>query len=510
MLKVMIVDDEPSTREGLEMFIPWEDLGFEIVGTAEDGFDAIEKYKELKPNLMMVDMKMPEMSGIELIQKIREVDSSIQFIVLSGFAEFEYARNAMKYNVKDYLVKPVDEDELIPILTELAQGFIKEEEFSRVKKKMDEENKERVIQAAVTGECMEELKELCDHLKWNRFRILLIEVKKNEYALGDIKKQLKQVYELDKKGLIFTTGSYIGILLNADQEVNNNIAHIYKAIHQNIQTKFVASISQTFKEIEDLSTQFNIASDLIKDQFFYDEGIILHSDSKPVITVEEGVSKDKISSLQLSEVVEQLVFALEIGDKKVIERICMNAGKYMIFNELSEQTIKEKYIEIVTSLLKKLMYENKNIHEKVSNILSRVYEIETQSKLTELLTYVTNLLEEMLDSIDSSDSDILVKKMIKLIEQNYYKNIKLETLAKVLNYNRFYLGKLFRDYTGEYFNTYLDKIRIENGKKLLLQGLKVYEVAEQVGFSNVDYFHSKFKKYVGESPSSYKKNHGLS
>ena len=180
MLKVMIVDDEPSTREGLEMFIPWEDLGFEIVGTAEDGFDAIEKYKELKPNLMMVDMKMPEMSGIELIQKIREVDSSIQFIVLSGFAEFEYARNAMKYNVKDYLVKPVDEDELIPILTELAQGFIKEEEFSRVKKKMDEENKERVIQAAVTGECMEELKELCDHLKWNRFRILLIEVKKNE------------------------------------------------------------------------------------------------------------------------------------------------------------------------------------------------------------------------------------------------------------------------------------------------------------------------------------------
>ena len=89
--------------------------------------------------------------------------------------------------------------------------------------------------------------------------------------------------------------------------------------------------------------------------------------------------------------------------------------------------------------------------------------------------------------------------------------LKQELLSKILFPKEgFYLGKLFKEYTGEYFNTYLDKIRIENGKKLLLQGLKVYEVAEQVGFSNVDYFHSKFKKYVGESPSSYKKNHGLS
>ncbi|MFB3169549.1 response regulator transcription factor [Neobacillus sp. 179-C4.2 HS] len=503
----MIVDDEPTTRQGLETIIPWEDFGFEVVGTAENGIEAIEKYQSLTPNLMIVDMKMPRMSGIELIEKIREVDSSIQFIVLSGHAEFEYARKAIKYNVRGYLLKPVDEDELIPFLHEIKLGFKEELEFSRVKAKMDEENKERIIQAALTGECMVELKELYHHLGWSTFRILIIEVVNNGFPLSDIKKQLKDYFEKDNKGFVFSSSPHIGILLNADIGVNNNLIYMYKEVQKNIQTKFAASISQSFKQIEDLTTHFKIASDRIKNQFFYDDGKILSSDSLPAISVEACVSQDDITQLQLSEIVDQLIFAMEIGDLKVIERICMDAGKYMIYKDFPERLIKEEYIQIVTSVLKKLMYDHKDIHVTVSNILSRVYGIENQSKLNDLFTYVNSLLAEMLEQIDSNGTDILVKKMMNLIEQNYHKNIKLETLSKVLNYNKAYLGKLFKDYTGEYFNTYLDKVRIEKAKKLLLQGLKVYEVAEQIGFSNVDYFHSKFRKYEGVSPSSYRKEH---
>jgi two-component system, response regulator YesN len=506
MLKVLIVDDEPTTRQGLETIIPWEDFGFKVVGTAENGTEAIEKYQSLTPNLMIVDMKMPGMSGIELIETIREVDSSIQFIVLSGHSEFEYARKAIKFNVKGYLLKPVDEDELIPYLNEIMLGFKAEFEISKVKAKMDEENKERIILAALTGECMEELKELYHHLEWNTFRILLIEVVNNGFPLSDIKKQLRDYYEKDNKGFVFTSSSHIGILLNADLGVNNNLIQMYKEIHKSTRSKFVASISQSFKNIEDLTTHFKIASDIIQDQFFYEDGMILSSDSKPTISV-EGVSQDEITQFQLSEIVDQLIFAMEIGDRHVIERICMDAGKYMIYKNFSEQSIKEEYIQIVTSVLKKLMYEHKDIRVTVSNILSRVYGIENQSKMHDLLIYVNSLLAEMLEQIDSNDTDILVKKMMNLIEQNYHKNIKLETLSKILNYNKAYLGKLFKDYTGEYFNTYLDKVRIEKAKKLLIQGLKVYQVAERIGFSNVDYFHSKFRKYEGVSPSSYKKNH---
>ncbi|MNN40620.1 HTH-type transcriptional regulator YesS [compost metagenome] len=95
--------------------------------------------------------------------------------------------------------------------------------------------------------------------------------------------------------------------------------------------------------------------------------------------------------------------------------------------------------------------------------------------------------------------------MLDMIHRNYGDNLKLETLAGVLNYNNAYLGKLFKNATGEYFNTYLDKVRIEQAKRMLQEGMKVYQVAEKVGYTNADYFHSKFKRYVGTSPSVYRK-----
>lgn len=98
------------------------------------------------------------------------------------------------------------------------------------------------------------------------------------------------------------------------------------------------------------------------------------------------------------------------------------------------------------------------------------------------------------------------KKITELINRRYNENLKLETLSELFNYNSAYLGKMFKNTTGEYFNTYVDKVRIEKAKQFLAQGMKVYEVAEKVGYMNPDYFNAKFRKYVGLSPSSFRKN----
>ncbi len=114
--------------------------------------------------------------------------------------------------------------------------------------------------------------------------------------------------------------------------------------------------------------------------------------------------------------------------------------------------------------------------------------------MTQLVEFIHQFIKEIVELIDCNKEKIVVNKMIHLIEQNYHKNIKLDNIAEVVHYHKVYLGKLFKAHTGEYFNTYLDKVRMENGKKFLLQGFKVYQVAEKVGYSNPDYFHSKFKK----------------
>ena len=142
---------------------------------------------------------------------------------------------------------------------------------------------------------------------------------------------------------------------------------------------------------------------------------------------------------------------------------------------------------------------------KVNDCATDIYKIETMSDLIE---YIFQQFESIIKRIDNGLTGTQMKKMIDLIHKNYNQNLRLESLAGVFNYNSAYLGKLFKNYTGEYFNTYLDKVRIENGKILLQKGLKVYEVAEKIGYADVDYFHRKFKKYEGISPSAYRNHTG--
>ena len=129
---------------------------------------------------------------------------------------------------------------------------------------------------------------------------------------------------------------------------------------------------------------------------------------------------------------------------------------------------------------------------------------------TKSLQEIIEVLEKGLISISKvisfNSSDKSIKRIVKYIENNYYTDLKLELLAEIFNYNSAYLGKVFKNNTGMSFNTYLDTIRIEQAKKLLMEDkLKVYQVCEKVGYKNIDYFHSKFKKYVGVSPLNYKK-----
>ncbi len=141
-------------------------------------------------------------------------------------------------------------------------------------------------------------------------------------------------------------------------------------------------------------------------------------------------------------------------------------------------------------------FDEENIVRDINNINS----------LKSLIKYLSNNFIEVSTRIGEKSSYGIINKMVVYINKNYYRDLKLEGLAEIFNYNSAYLGKLFKNEVGENFNTYLDKVRIKEAKTLLLgEQLKVYEVSEKVGYKNIDYFHSKFKKYVGMSPMNYKK-----
>ncbi|RCW76888.1 response regulator transcription factor [Saliterribacillus persicus] len=504
MFKVMIVDDESRTCNGLVKIIPWDIYGFVVVGTAKNGHDALEKFNTLLPDVLIVDIKMPNMSGLELIERIRSKSPSTRFIILSGYADFAYAKKAILLNVEGYLLKPVDEDELIYFLNSMKEKFNKELNYTQAKQRIDEEKKEKVIHAALSGD-YSKVKPYKHYFNFPSYRVLLI--KKN----SEIREGLELIKELFGKhndGIVFNTTPYTGVIVNNQQSLPILKQKIEKLLLTGLpkQSDFFAVLGGAIVNIEDLPKSYNDALDLMEKRFFLKEERILSSDSTSVFINDNDIDKMYEKPIELNSITDKLFYSIEIEDKDALERICVETLAQMVALNYSEVTIKRSCIELLSNIQNKVLHSY-NDREVINYVYtSKIINIEKQENIEKVLRFMQDLLLEILKNVDMDTSDNLVKKMVNLIERNYSQNIKLDTIAEVLNYNSAYIGQLFKDHTGDYFNTYLDKVRIENAKKLLLEEMKIYKVAEKIGYSNVDYFHSKFKKYEGVSPSVFRKN----
>jgi two-component system response regulator YesN len=203
--------------------------------------------------------------------------------------------------------------------------------------------------------------------------------------------------------------------------------------------------------------------------------------------------------------VERVSSLIEVGD---VSTIHLTIGK--LKNSFKNELMKESEVKVLVihnmvllhSLLER-KYENKK--EDFPDFTVFIEGIKRVESLEDLMEMMEDYCVKTTKCIGASTTDVVVKRMISYMEKNYDQDLKLEAMAKIFNYNSAYLGKVFRKEMGESFNNVLDNIRIENAKQLLLEtGLKVYQVSEQVGYSNIDYFYSKFKKYVGISPKEFK------
>jgi two-component system response regulator YesN len=173
----------------------------------------------------------------------------------------------------------------------------------------------------------------------------------------------------------------------------------------------------------------------------------------------------------------------------------------------SEQELKAGFVASMSAAISRLSLKRPELREQLQTLNARTASLYGEYRYGQLLERLFLIGKDISNRLSEDDGgpDKQVRKMIELIHRNSSDSLKLEALAEALGYSSSYLGKLFKSATGENFNTYLDKVRIGKAKELLRQGKKVYEVAERVGYTNVDYFHAKFRKYVGSSPISFRK-----
>lgn len=498
MYDVMIVDDEAMVREGLKALISWEEYGFRVIDTARNGKEGFTKYRQLSPDLMIVDIRMPEVDGLSLIESIRAEDSAIHFIILSGHSDFNYAKKALGCQCDDYLLKPLDEDELIDSLKKVYGRITRHHQVHELVERAQEKQVEMVLTELLEGTPLSEIPIGKEHNFFaTDYQVALVENRQDRLT-----KQLKRLIEEQDEGYVIPFPEYIVIVCKNRFLQKRGKDHRYHLFAKWLEEEELhACAGSKVVNLVDIHESYQSAKRLYEKKFFVEKGRLFTADQ----LVDR--SKPEAPEFSLESYADRLYYSIDIGNMQGCVAIIEELKNVVIVHLQEEKEIKVALFQLYSNILHQLVRSHPNMEGVLEPLVMNAGDIYQFEHLPGIMAFLTKQLKHLIECLDNGQPDLLLRKMIALIHKDYAKNLRLETLASVFNYNRAYLGKLFKNYTGEYFNTYLDKVRIENGKRLLQKGYKVYEVAEKIGYANVDYFHRKFKKYVGVSPSTFRKRH---
>lgn len=515
MHKVLIVDDEPMIREGLKTLVDWAKYGFTVIGDASNGREAVEKHKALSPDLILIDIRMPGMDGLQAIEEVRKTDTVCHFLILSGYADFSYAKQAIAHSVDGYILKPIDEDELESYVERISKQLKKQSEIQLSSEQTTVLLREELLQKLTAGKLDLETAGsqefnllLGSDAKY--YQLLLIELYSREHSLtmnATLKKKLAEIIQQKQIGWVFSAEPYVGVLLKDYLLQNGSREQMRQWIEEACGTRvrFAAAASEPVRELLELQDWSEAVRGLLEQRFML-QGQQIHMAS--LTDDQQRQEHDQADELSIDTLAQKLYYMIDIGNKEGVDKAVQEASDHICAHDHSEQSVKSSWAQLLTIVLNKAATSNPQV--SVQEDLTMITALYLAFHYNEMILQLKQRLSDLVLKIGKSDSLSVMKQMTDFIERHYNENIKLETLADLFNYNSGYLGKMFKNYTGDHFNTYLDQVRIQHAIELLQEGLKVHQVSERVGYANVDYFHSKFKKYKGVSPSSFKSVTGKS
>lgn len=515
MLKVLIIDDESIIRKGLKTIIQWDDYGFNICGEAANGEDGLIKACELKPDLIIVDMKMPRMNGLDMIRHLRNSGINCKVIILSGYSDFIYAQKALEYGVECYLLKPIDRGKLIERVKAIYDSIIKEKKEEELLNKSIEISRDKILECMVNGEIDDYLIEKSNawygfDFPWDYYQIILLEPDNKsviEENLRDVVQLEIEKYLMDNKlGILFFIGMEMAIisrnrLMESNTRHFEEINRIFKKI-SNFDITYV--IGSSVKNRKDIFISYENAHTLLSRKFIYSPDRIISEKMGPKISCTDRL--DSILQEKAEKIVDKLYMAIEINSTTNMNDLMEDVKCSFAKSGNSEETIKIGYIYIYIAIMNKLLTNNECLKGLINIDENVLYEIFNKKNLQQLHGYIKYKMVLISDELSKVKPVNIMDKILDYINKNCGEDIKLDALAQIFNYNSIYLGKIFKNHTGKYFNTYLDMVRMEKAKQLLKDGLRVCHVAEKVGYEDIRYFYLKFKKYTGIPPAAFKAN----
>lgn len=485
MYRVLIIDDEKFIRKSIRNRIEWEEYGFEVCAEADNGEKGLEVMKENRPDLVIVDIRMPILDGLAFITEAKKLFPKTVYVIMSAYSDFEYARKAIQIGIEDYVLKPVEEEEMYRIL-EKAKSKLDKIQFMRQMKETDgeqlQDKGEIHIQAVVFWDVNEEYGGKLEECINKHSYISMKNAK--VYFMDGYSREHCFLFLLE--GRNFQKDDARKMLEEITEAEGNGVRAAYSEIYKSSEVKRAAAE----------------CIQILQRKIFYPE--------KTVFCIGH-FQKEEACEEKYRKIKEALLQAQKDFLKQEYEKSLQE------FSGIIEQTVEKdnstaNIEEIIHEMISFLShYREKQISQTDRNILFHRFEsrdfLLSYDTAEELKADLKSLFYSFMELSGNSEEKETIDSVKDYIRENYAENLNAAEIAAKFYLNPSYFSTLFKEKTGMKLTSYIEGIRMEKAKEYLKNGIwSITEIALQTGYSDSNYFSKVFKKYTGMSPKQYRES----
>lgn len=543
MLKIFLAEDEVVVRETIKRMIPWEELGFELVGEAADGEMALPLLIRQQPDLLITDIKMPFMDGLTLARLTKKEIPGLKVVILSGYDDFNYAKQAIGIGVEDYLLKPITKNALSERLSEIRSRYEHEktqkEYYEKFQREMQayEKNSSRDFFEALVGGSMDMMEvykraeKLGLDIVAEAYNVLIFTMncdedfsgQRDEYSSWEAEslELLENFFAGHSSAMLFRSNIFsYGVLLKGQREtIEENtracVDEIRKILsRQDGRREWFLAVGQSVERLSQIQKSYHTASRAFSQRYLYDENILYYDEM---------------------ETMEHPGGQAETEDNAYLQKVDVNALNPAILqkflsNGLQEETenfVKDYFYAIGQEPMESLVFRNYVILNVRFSVISFIKGLgcdtnemesaDTEEVLAEsgknmesAIAYAKKMISQAIEIRDQNSGNknrSILKTAVDFIDSHYMdEEISLNTVANVANVSSNHFSALFSQNMGQTFIEYLTTLRMNKAKELLrCTGMRSSEIAGEIGYKDAHYFSYLFKKTQGMTPSDYRK-----
>lgn len=518
MYSAVVIDDEPRVTRGLSRLIPRLDPEWSVVGQAKNGLEGIELVKSKKPDLVITDIRMPKMNGLDMLNSLRT--DQVHIVVLSGYGYFEYAQTAIKFGAFDYLLKPMKSEQIYDVLQRIKQ--IKKDQNQQNKQQLHSSDysaewKEWLLYSSLSQTALPANLQKALKFKERQARVVMIEIdaldelvaedswgdrKLVSFAvrnvLGEIMESLYPIEYL----FMFQEGTQLLYLCLGSCHEETQIEHarqMVDAVKTCLKLSISVSVSESIDEVRQIPESFRQASIAMQNKWIRGHG--------SVNTYTDTLINDADAAHYPLSLEEAII--LSIRHAKTDDAVAYTREFFAAIShrQMSYQLFRRYYMQLSAAVIR-VLYEY-HIYDIVLKELPNIYDLLEKHSSVE---YMHRIMRELITASVSAVEWTKTRKngriselALQYIHEQYMKDVSLEDVAGQIQMSPNYFSTFFKQELGVTFVEYLTRLRIDKAKSLMANGqLRLYEIAAMVGYQDVKYFSRVFKRNVGVTPAEYR------